>query len=79
MTRERYCLRCHSTMTPRSFTRGSFWIELVLWCCFLLPGVLYSLWRLTTRSKVCRVCGGGDHVPLDSPVARAALLKEGTP
>lgn len=69
----RYCPACGTVAKPRTHTRGSFLIEIVLWLLMILPGVLYTLWRLTTRGKVCPACGGTTLLPLDSPKARAAL------
>lgn len=67
-----FCTRCHEAGKPKSVTKGSFLIELVLWICFIVPGVCYSLWRLTTRHKACRSCGGDALVPMHSNAARAA-------
>ena len=38
--------------------KGSIWIELVLWLCFLVPGLLYSLWRMFSKEQVaiCPSC-----------------------
>ena len=47
--------------------RGTYLIKLVLWLCFLLPGIFYSIWRHTIRENVCRCCGGNTLVPPDSP------------
>ena len=65
----RHCMVCGTEAKPRSRTRGSFLIELVLWLMFIVPGLLYSLWRLSTREKVCPACGSPNMVPLDSPAA----------
>ena len=73
MTNDRFCLTCHSVGNPKTETRGSILIEIVLWLCFLVPGLVYSLWRLTTRRKVCRQCGSAQLVPVTSPAARKAL------
>jgi hypothetical protein len=53
-------------------TKGSFLIEFLLWVCFIVPGLIYSIWRLGTRHKGCPSCGG-PMIPVDSPVARAAM------
>jgi hypothetical protein len=65
-----YCTRCGTVASPKRHTRGSFLIELVLWCCLIVPGLIYSLWRLTTRAWVCRACGSTEIIPPDSPRAR---------
>lgn len=68
----RFCSTCESVTPARTATRGSLAIEIVLWLCFILPGLLYSLWRLTTRHLVCGACGQPGVVPTDSPRARVA-------
>lgn len=70
MAADLFCTTCHAVGRPRTETRGSFWVEVFLWILFLIPGLLYSLWRLTTRRKVCPTCGAPTLVPLASPIAR---------
>lgn len=61
------CPNCGTIGTPATVTRGSILIEIVLWVCFIVPGIIYSVWRLTTRTKACAACGAENMVPLDSP------------
>lgn len=42
-------------------------VELLLWFFFCLPGLIYSIWRLSAHFEHCRHCGGNSCVPLDSP------------
>lgn len=69
------CTSCGSVGEPKSVTRGSFLIEVVLWLCFIIPGLLYSLWRLTTRHKGCRACGASTLVPTSSPIGRDVIAR----
>lgn len=64
------CTACGSQAHPKTTTRGSFLIEVILWLCFIIPGVIYSLWRISTRAKACPACGATSLVPADSPVGR---------
>lgn len=51
---------------------GSGWIELILWFCYLIPGVIYSLWRRSGANQhVCPVCRTPNMIPLDSPAGKA--------
>lgn len=68
------CTQCLTQAKPKTHTRGSFFLELLLWLCFLVPGLIYSLWRLTTRRQVCRNCLSPSIIPIDSP--RATLMKK---
>lgn len=67
------CLRCEDAAEPARVTPGSIWIEIVLWLAFLVPGLVYSIWRLTARHHACPNCGGADLVPLHSSAARRVL------
>ena len=64
------CTNCGTVGEPVMVTKGSLLTEIVLWLLFLLPGVIYSVWRLTTRTNVCPSCGAGNMVPLNSPVGQ---------
>lgn len=65
--RKMICTSCGETRKPKDAVKGSTLIELVLWLCLLLPGLVYSLWRHSTRHQVCRSCGSTDLVPAKSP------------
>ena len=69
------CATCGSLVAPESRTPGSFWIELLLWLFFIVPGIIYSVWRLASVHKACPECGGKNLVPVDSPVGQK-LLRE---
>jgi len=64
------CVNCGTTGKTRRIVPGSFVIELVLWCCFFVPGLIYSLWRLSSAKKGCSACGSTNLVPIDSPAGR---------
>lgn len=73
--REWYCTRCGHVGHAARRAKGSMATELVLWLLFLVPGLIYSIWRLTTVAPTCRQCGGRDLIPPDSPVAQEALRR----
>jgi hypothetical protein len=61
------CERCWFIGPVKARVRGSFLIELVLWLCFLVPGIIYTLWRVTSRrDKRCPSCGSESLIPVDS-------------
>ena len=70
-----FCTSCGSEEPASTQTKGSIWIEVILWLFFLVPGLIYSVWRLTTRKQVCSMCGASTLVPPDSPVAIATKKK----
>jgi hypothetical protein len=67
------CKACEMTGTPRSITPGSMGMEVLLWLCFLLPGMLYSTYRISKRYKGCAHCGSADIVPIESPAGQNIL------
>lgn len=67
------CNNCGTISEPIKVTKGSFFIELLLWVCFIIPGLVYSLWRLTTRYKACPACKESGMIPLNSPKAKQIL------
>lgn len=54
----------------KTVTRGNFATELVLWLCLVVPGLIYSLWRVSSRYEACPSCGGKELIPTDSPIGR---------
>ena len=66
-----FCKSCGHEGEPVAHTPGSFFIELVLWICFIIPGLVYSFWRLSRRRKVCAGCRSSDIIPSNSPLARS--------
>ena len=75
MARLKICTACGYAGNSRRVTKGSLLIELFLWLCLLVPGVLYSLWRMTTKHDACPKCGSTAMVPADSPMG-AKLARE---
>ena len=61
------CTACGCVGKPRKITKGSCLIELILWLSFILPGLIYSIWRLTTRQGVCPKCWNPSMIPTDTP------------
>lgn len=67
MSEQVICANCGHLGPPRVVTQGSFAIELLLWLCFVIPGLIYSLWRRNTRQDVCAKCLCPNPLPLDTP------------
>lgn len=67
------CTNCGCVGEPLTRVKGSFLIEVVLWLFMILPGILYSLWRLTTKEKVCPACGSPAMILTTTPKGRDLL------
>jgi hypothetical protein len=48
---------------------------LLLWICFIVPGLIYSVWRLTTTAKVCSKCKSADIVDPDTPRGKKLIAE----
>ena len=68
----KYCPNCGTVAVPKRYMRGSFVTELLLWIFFVLPGIIYSVYRLAGKYDGCPACGAQNMIPVDSPVARSA-------
>ena len=64
------CKNCGYTSKSRNYTKGSILAELVLWLLFLLPGLVYSIWRLTTKYSGCPKCKSDNIIPVDTPLGQ---------
>lgn len=73
MAAELYCTTCGAVGKPKSHTPGSALIELILWLCFILPGLIYSMWRVANKKKICATCRAATVIPTGSPIAQQAL------
>ncbi|MGC1602305.1 MAG: hypothetical protein WA757_18850 [Candidatus Acidiferrales bacterium] len=73
---QKICLQCGSVGNTKGFMKGSVLTELFLWLFFILPGLIYSIWRHSTVAQVCSKCGSSNVIPLDSPVARNLLATQ---
>lgn len=53
------CTDCFHVGEPETVLAGSDRLEILGWCLFALPGLIYCWWRHAGRSKICAACGGG--------------------
>lgn len=74
------CTTCGTQANPATSNKGSGLIELILWLCFILPGLIYSIWRRSKLTPTCPACHHASMVPITSPIGQslAARLKKST-
>lgn len=61
------CTVCGRIGSEIKQQQGSCLIELVLYLFFILPGIIYSVWRFGSRDRrVCKYCNGKT-IPCSSP------------
>lgn len=66
-----HCLDCGTTGKAKMITKGSTAIEVIAWLAFIVPGLIYSFWRLNSRKQACATCTSERIVPPESPAAIA--------
>lgn len=64
------CPNCGTQGEPKIITKGSLGMEIILWICFLLPGLIYSIWRLSSRYSGCPSCGQPGMIGINTPNGR---------
>lgn len=67
------CTQCGYTGDSKNAIKGSGGVELLLWLFFIIPGLIYSVWRSSSRHLVCPKCKNPNLIPLDSPRARKIM------
>lgn len=67
MAKQLICTLCGYTGSPKKKTKGNFLIEVILWLFFIIPGLIYSIWRLSNKQETCPKCGNASMIPSDSP------------
>lgn len=67
------CKTCGHIGQGKRSTPGNLGIEIVLWLCLIIPGLIYSVWRVSSRYNACQVCGGRDLIPTGSPIGQRLL------
>lgn len=77
MTKQLICSGCGSVGKTKREVKGNLAVEIVLWLFFLIPGLIYSLWRQGTYHEICAVCGSTNLIPVGSPVGQKLLRDHG--
>lgn len=67
------CTQCGDTNGGTVVTRGNIGIEIIFWLTFLVPGIIYSIWRLSSRYIACPTCGSNTLIPIESPRGRELM------
>ena len=56
LTKKYVCMECCCQRDPIWVKRGWLIIEIVMWLLYVLPGVIYSIWRRVRKQQVCPNC-----------------------
>lgn len=60
-----FCTNCNS-YAAYVRNKGNGWIEILLYLFYIVPGIIYSIWRRSGNSKQCPTCGKASLIPLES-------------
>ena len=69
------CKDCGFCGSVIKTTQGSILIEIILWCCFIIPGTIYTIWRFSSRIYQCPSCSSRNIIPANSPIGARLLRK----
>jgi hypothetical protein len=75
----RYCTQCGFVGEETEYRTGSTFIQILLYCFFIVPGVFYANMRSNAAYWGCPKCGAHNMIPLDSAAAKQALSTENIP
>lgn len=63
------CTTCGTEAAGGFRRRGNGAAELLLWVCFIVPGLVYTAWRnLGAKVRICLKCGHERMIPLSTPI-----------
>lgn len=71
------CDNCGHVGSPFYERKGNPAIEVLLWLFFLIPGLIYSVWRSSSRYPVCPKCQSPHMIPGDAPKGKKMLEERG--
>jgi hypothetical protein len=67
------CTHCGKRGYPVLAPRGHVFFEVILWVCYVVPGIIYSIWRRVRTKEVCPFCNHSSMVSSYSPKAKMLL------
>jgi|GEM_PF-1036011 len=71
------CTLCGYAGEMNKKARGSGLVEFLLWCFFLVPGVVYSIWSRGGNGKnVCPKCESTTIIPLNTPMGQKLMAEQ---
>jgi hypothetical protein len=80
MRGDKICRNCGYLGRQKTRVKGNMGTEIFLYFLMILPGLFYSIWRLSTKAKVCPKCNATETMlPLDTPAGRELYAHFYTP
>lgn len=69
------CTSCGYVGKQTTIVKGNIGVEILLWLLFLLPGLIYSIWRSMSQYKACPKCKHSSMIPVDTPKGKQLLAE----
>jgi hypothetical protein len=76
---QKVCKDCWTISNPtkNKKLRGSPWITLILILFFIVPGIIYMIWRRgDIGNEICAKCRSKNLVPVDSPMGQKIINEQ---
>lgn len=67
----KFCTNCGNL--DEGQVGGSIFITLLLLLFYIIPGLIYEIWRTSKKRLACKKCGKRGLIPEDSPIAQKFL------
>ncbi len=55
-SRKYICMECGCQRDPVKAKRGLLVVEIFMWLLYIVPGVIYSIWRRVRKHEICSKC-----------------------
>lgn len=62
------CTTCNYSGIFKKTNKGSFLLEIFLWFLYIIPGLIYSIYRRSNRRRQCPNCLNFTIIPTNSPI-----------
>lgn len=73
------CQNCGQIGQAKKRLKGHFLITLILLICWIIPGIIYMIWRRTGLRNSCEKCHSENVIPEGSAVGREFVSGRATP
>ena len=70
------CPACGYQGESVRFSRGSYVLEIFLWCLLFVPGVIYTTWRAFNEYQACPVCRSKAMTPQKSSLGKKIIAEK---
>ncbi len=70
------CSECGYVGKCKITKSGSLATELKMWLLYVIPGPIYTLWRLRSRKRLCRHCDSEKILSIKTETGYALLKKQ---